>query len=223
MTENQALSLRTKMLGALLREARLEAGKSIRESAEKLGISPSTFSSYEHGRKGISLPELEVVCYFYDTTLRQFLRSRSRSQESEKTIMVEREIMLRQRLIGARLRKHRNEADLSIKDLAERIDFPASRISAYERGQRSIPLPELEVLAGAIGKQVDAYIELDGPIGNWIREKRAKQAFADLPLDLQDFITNPANRTYLRLARDLSKLPAEELRSVKRSFDEIIP
>ena len=223
MTENQALSLRTKMLGALLREARLEAGKSIRESAELLDISPSTFSSYEHGRKGIPLPELEVLCYFYETTLRQFLRSHKRTEQQEKEINVEREIMLRQRLIGARLRKHRHETDLSIKDLAERIDFPASRISAYERGQRSIPLPELEVLAGALGRQVEEYIELDGPIGNWIREKRAKESFADLPLDMQDFVTDPANRTYLRLARDLSQLPTEELRSVKRSFDEIIP
>ncbi|MFP3854559.1 MAG: helix-turn-helix domain-containing protein, partial [Anaerolineales bacterium] len=63
MTENQALSLRTKMLGALVREARMEAGKSIRDSAEMLGISPSTFSSYEHGRQGISLPELEILCF----------------------------------------------------------------------------------------------------------------------------------------------------------------
>lgn len=223
MTENQALSLRTKMLGALVREARLESGKSIRESAELLNISPSTFSSYEHGRKGISLPELEVLCFSYETTLDQFLRSRSRSSQDEKSLNVEREIALRQRLIGARLRKHRQAKEMSIKDLAERVDFPTSRVSAYERGQRSIPLPELELLAGALGKQVEDYIELDGPIGNWLREKRAKEAFAQLPVDLQEFVTDPANRTYLRLARDLSKLPTEELRSVKRSFDEIVP
>ena len=223
MTENQALSLRTKMLGALVREARLESGKSIRESAEFLGISPSTFSSYEHGRKGISLPELEVLCFHYETTLHQFLRSSSRDRQEEKQINIEREISLRQRLIGARLRKHRHAKDISIKDLAERVDFPASRVSAYERGPRSIPLPELEVLAGALGKQVEDYIELDGPIGNWLREKRAKEAFAELPVDLQEFVTNPANRTFVRLARDLSRLPTEELRSVKQSFDEIIP
>jgi transcriptional regulator with XRE-family HTH domain len=223
MTEHQALSLRTKMLGALVREARLDAGKSIRQSAEMLGISPSTFSSYEHGRKGISLPELEVLCYYYQTTLRQFLRSRGRPGREEKTIHVEREITLRQRLIGARLRKHRHQTELSIKELAERLDFPASRISAYERGQRSIPLPELELMAGALGRQVEDYVELDGPIGNWIRERRAKEAFAELPMDLQEFVTNPSNRTFIRLARDLSQLPTEELRSVKRSFDEIIP
>jgi transcriptional regulator with XRE-family HTH domain len=223
MTENQAISLRTKMLGALVREARLEAGKSIRESAELLGISPSTFSSYEHGRKGISLPELEVLCYFFETTLAQFLRSRTQSATPKPQIIVEREITLRQRLIGARIRKHRQAEEISIKALAERIDFPASRISAYERGKRSIPLPELEVLAGALGRRVEDYIELDGPIGNWLRERRAKDAFAELPLDLQEFVTDPANLTYVRLAHDLRQLPAEELRSVKRSFDEIIP
>lgn len=223
MTENQALSLRMKMLGALVKEARLEAGKSIRESAEMLGISPSTFSSFEHGRKGISLPELEVLCYFYQTTLRQFLRSRGRKKDEAMPIHIEREIMLRQRLIGARLRKHRKQAELTIKDLADNVKFPTSRVSAYERGQRSIPLPELELLSSVLGKQVEDYVELEGPIGKWIREKRAKDAFADLPPYLQDFITDPSNRSFLRLARDLSQLPAEEMRAVKQSFGKIIP
>lgn len=223
MADDQALSLRTKMLGAMLREARLEAGMSIRESAEIVGVSASTFSSYEHGRKGISLPELEVLSYSYRIPLESFWRSRGDDSEGKRAFDTHQEINLRQRLIGAQLRKQRHEADLSIKHLAEQVDFPAGRISAYERGLRPIPLPQLEVLAGALGREIDDYVELDGPIGDWIRERRLFDAFRQLEPELQTFVTEPGNRPYLRLAHDLSALPSEELRSVRRSLDEIVP
>lgn len=223
MADDQALSLRTKMLGAMVREARLEAGMSIRESAEFVGVSPSTFSSYEHGRKGISLPELEVLSFAYRIPLESFWRSRRDDADEGRAFDTEQEINLRQRLIGAQLRKQRHEAELSIKNLAEQVDFPASRISGYERGQRAIPLPQLEVLAGALGRELEDYVELDGPIGDWIRERRLFDAFRELSSELQGFVTEPKNRPYLRLARDLSALPSEELRSLRRSLDEIVP
>ncbi|MDX1601090.1 MAG: helix-turn-helix transcriptional regulator [Anaerolineales bacterium] len=224
MTDEQALSLRTKMLGATVREARLEAGKSIRESAELLGISSSTFSSYEHGRKGISLPELEVLAHEYRLPLRRFWADRMADEEDEgREFDPEQEIALREKLIGATLRKQRHEADMTIADLADAVGFPSSRVSAYERGERSIPLPELEVLADELGQELEDYIELDGPIGEWIRERRQFRAFLDLPGDLQEFVADPDNRSYLRVAKDLSQLPREELRAVRRSLEEITP
>lgn len=223
MADNQALSLRTKMLGAMVREARLDAGMSIRESAETVGVSPSTFSSYEHGRKGISLPELEVLSFAYRVAPESFWRSRGDEAEEKRKFDTHQQINLRQRIVGARLRKQRQEADLSIKDLAEQVDFPTSRVSAFERGQRPIPLPQLEVLAGALGGEIEDYLELDGPIGDWIRERRLFDAFRELPPELQAFVTEAQNRPYLRLARDLSALPSEELRSVRRTLDEIVP
>jgi transcriptional regulator with XRE-family HTH domain len=73
MTDPQTRLLRAKMLGALMREVRTENGKSLTEIAELLGISTSTLSSYEHGRKSISLPELEVLAYHLDSPLGLFL------------------------------------------------------------------------------------------------------------------------------------------------------
>ncbi len=163
-----------------------------------------------------------MLAYAYRIPLETFWQT-STGEEEERSIDTGQEIILRQRLLGAQLRKQRHAADLSIKDLAARVDFPASRISAYERNQRSIPLPELEVLAGALGHQLEDYVELDGPIGDWIRDRRLFDAFRQLSADLQHFVTDAKNRVYLRLARDLSKLPKDELESVRRSFDEIIP
>lgn len=54
------LALRNRIVGVLLRNARERAEKTKRECAEALGVSTSTFTAYEEGRKPISLPELEM-------------------------------------------------------------------------------------------------------------------------------------------------------------------
>lgn len=223
MADQRALSLRTKMLGAMVREARDAAGMSIRDSADFLGISPSTFSSYEHGRKGISLPELEALAFAYQVPLDAFWDSDAADFNRQPSFDPQRGIALRQRLIGAQLRVHRHEAELSIKDLAAAVDFPPSRISSYERGQRSIPLPELEVLAGALGHQVTDYIELEGPIGDWMRERQLFDEFRQLDPELQAFVTDPENLPFVRLASTLSHLPGDELRTISRALERLVP
>lgn len=223
MADQRALSLRTKMLGAMVREARVAAGMSIRDSAEFLGISPSTFSSYEHGRKGISLPELEALAFAFRVPLEGFWDWDAGDFDRQPSFDPHRGIALRQRIIGAQLRKHRHEVDLSIKDLAKSVGFPPSRISSYERGQRSIPLPELEVLAGALGHRMDDYIELEGPVGDWIRDRQRFDQFRQLEPELQSFVTDPDSHGFLQLAASLSRLPEEELRTIRRTLDRLIP
>jgi transcriptional regulator with XRE-family HTH domain len=223
MSDQRALALRTKMLGAMVREARIAAGMSIRDSAKFLGIGPSTFSSYEHGRKGISLPELEALSFAYRVPLEGFWDWEAGDFDREPSFDPQRGIALRQRLVGAQLRVYRQEAEKSIKGLAKAVGFPPSRVSAYERGQRSIPLPELELLAGALGHQMEDFIELDGPMGAWIRERRLFGRFLDLDAELQAFVADPDSRPYLRLAMSLSRLPTAELDDVRRGLDSITP
>jgi transcriptional regulator with XRE-family HTH domain len=223
MTDLQSLSLRSKMLGAMLREARLDSGKSIRESAELLGISPSTLSSYEHGRKAISLPELEVLAYTFDVPAKAFWSQGVPVVDDRPALDAARAIPLRNRVIGALLRLHRQEAELTQVELAERTGLPASRISAYERSKRSVPLPELEVLAASLGHQVDDYRDMDGPIGRWAKHNQAFLAFAELPPDIQAFVSDPGHRRFLELALNLSQLPADRLRSISRALQDVTP
>lgn len=222
MTENQALSLRTKMLGAMVREARLTAGKSIRDSADLLGVSTSTFSSYEMGKKGISLPELEVLAYAYRVPIELFWDTSRDSPLAGPSFNTRQGIMLRQRILGAQLRKQRHDMELTIKDLSERLNFPASRISDYERGRRPIPLPELELMAESLDHELSDYLELDGPVGGWIREQQAYDAFTQLPQDIQEFIIEAGNEPYLRMAMNLGRLPLDDLHGVMRSMERIL-
>lgn len=223
MSQEQALSLRTKMLGALLREARLEAGKSIRETAELLGTSPSTISSYEHGRKGISLPELEVLAYTFEVPLKLFWTGELGELSEAPTFNTARTIAIRQRMIGVQLRQFRQKAEMTITRLAEVVDFPPGRVSAYERGHRAIPLPELEVLAATLGHQVEELVEREGPIGEWIEGHEAYEQFLQLPSELQHFVADPENLAYLHVAKQLSELSSERLMQISQALADLVP
>lgn len=223
MTDQRALSLRTKMLGAILREVRLEAGESIRASAQLIGVSPSTFSSYEHGRKGIPLPELEVFAYANDIPIDVFWTGEIDDVTQDPAFNADRSISIRKRLIGVQLRMLRQEADFSIKDFAKRIGFPPSRVSAYERGERPVPLPELEIMAEALGKPIEDFVESEGPIGAWIESRRAYESISKLPLDVQKFVADRENLPYISVAMALSSVSADRLRELSNSLRDLIP
>ena len=61
------------IVGALLRQARLEADLSQKELAEVLGCSAGRLSSYEYGKQPIPLAELELLAQHLDLPLEHFL------------------------------------------------------------------------------------------------------------------------------------------------------
>lgn len=221
MTDQRALSLRTKMLGAILREVRLQAGKSIRESAELIGVGASTFSSYEHGRQGIPLPELEIFAYANDVPIDVFWTGEIADVAHDPSFDAQRSTSIRQRLIGVRLRMLRQEKGLSIKAFAESLRFPPSRVAAYERGERPVPLPELEVMADALGEPIENFIESEGPIGNWIQSRRAYESITELPIEVQKFVADPGNLQYLKVAMGLSDITAERLHELRQALRDL--
>ncbi|MGB2894762.1 MAG: helix-turn-helix transcriptional regulator [Anaerolineales bacterium] len=223
MTVRQTRVLRAKMLGALMREKRLETGRSLKDTAKLIGTTTSTLSSYEHGRKSISLPELELFAFHIDTPLRYFTSPSAgevgEDYKFDPIIMVS----LRQRMIGAMLRKRRLELGMSIRELAAAVDMPSSRVSNYERGVRPVPLPDLESLGDALQQPLDALIEHEGPIGNWHMTQQAFERFCGLPADLRAFFSTPENEPYLQMAERLSKLDLHALQSVAQALEDLLP
>ena len=128
---------------------------------------------------------------------------------------------LRQRMIGALLRQERNTASLSIKALTQETGIPAGRIKAYELGERTIPLPELEALLTALGGRIETFFDQSGPIGQWMTDQKSMQQFLDLPKELQAFVCQPVNRPYLELAMKLSSMSTDKLRSVAEGLLDI--
>lgn len=216
-------SIRTKKLGILIRDARLAARRGIPECAKAIGVTNGIFRAYEEGRRAPSLPEMEVLVYFLDMPFRRFWSKEAVSDDMSPTESLNLPVLVgvRQRMIGALLRQARLKASISPKALSEQSGTSTSRIRAYELGERSIPLPELEGLITLLNGQIESLFDQTGPVGQWLSQQQAIQDFKKLPPELQDFVCKPVNRPYLDLALKLSELSTEKLRSVAENLLDI--
>jgi transcriptional regulator with XRE-family HTH domain len=197
MDTKSQITIRTKKLGVLIRDARLTARRSVQECAEALDIRKSVFRAYEEGLRAPSLPELETLVFYLDLPMDHFWGKQTRSETPERhtKLNLSKLLPLRQRKIGALLRQERMKASVSIRNLGHETGIASSRIKAYELGERPIPLPELEILV-------------------------VKQ-FLEMPVALREFVAMPVNRPYLELAMKLSNMSKDKLRSVAEDLLDI--
>ncbi len=223
MVHPQAKIIRGKKLGVLVRDARLAAGKTLKESAKAIGVSSSTLGAYERGVKSPSLPELEVLTYFLDVPLDHFWGQQARSEQSSPAGELEVGSLLEDRRgqIALQLKEARNTAGLTLKELSKTANIPKGRLSDYEAGKKPVPLPELEVLSGALGVSIQGLRDQESQVGSWLTEKEAIEKFLELPPGLQAFVAKPINLPYLELAQRLSEMPTEKLRAVAENLLEI--
>ncbi len=223
MDTRSQITLRTKKLGVLIRDARLAARRNIDECAKAIGVTKGVFRAYEEGRRAPSLPELEILVYYLDLPIDHFWGKASISDDASPTepLDLPRLVEVRQRMIGALLRQERNNASLSVRALSHETGVSGARITAYELGEKPIPLPELEALVAALGGRIETFFDFSGPIGQWMTNQRAMQQFLELPKELQTFVCQPVNRPYLELAMKLSSMSTEKLRSVAEGLLDI--
>src|SRR5512133_2034919 len=118
MDTKTQITIRTKKLGVLIRDARLSARRSVQECAEALGIRKSIFRDFEEGNRSPSLPELEALVFYLDLPLDHFWSKEIKSTSASpiKNIDLAKLMAIRQRKIGALLRQERMNASISIRN-----------------------------------------------------------------------------------------------------------
>ncbi len=223
MDTRSQITIRTKKLGVLLRDARLASRKTVQECAEAVGVTKGVFKSYEEGRRSPSLPELEVLVYYLKLPINHFWGNEAISDDEPSTAPLDlpRLLAVRQRMIGALLRQEREKVNKSVRELSQETGISSSRLKAFELGERSIPVPDLEVLLEALDSRVDELFDQSGPVGQWMSEQKAIRDFLKLPSDLRAFASQPVNIPYLELARKLSSMSTDRLRSVAEGLLDI--
>jgi transcriptional regulator with XRE-family HTH domain len=223
MSLQAKITIRTRKLGVLIRDAREIARKSLAETARSIGISPALLRSYEEGRHSPSLPELEVLAYYLDLPIQHFWSSQTLSDDATrvKPLNLMQLSALRSRIIGVLLRQKRQQTSVSLKALAAETGIPQSRLKAYELAEKPIPLAELEAILSVIGGRVETFFDQNGPVGKWMNEQQSITEFLQLPPELRAFVCMPVNRPYLDLARNLSQLSTDKLRSVAEGLLDI--
>jgi transcriptional regulator with XRE-family HTH domain len=223
MDTKSQITIRTKKLGVLIRDARLAARRTVQECAEALGIRKSIFRAYEEGLRAPSLPELETLVYYLDLPMDHFWGKQTKSENPSRTTKLDlpKLLSVRQRKIGALLRQARTKASVSIRNLAHDTEIASSRIKAFELGERPIPLPELEVLVRALGGRIESFFDRHGPVGQWMISEESVKQFLEMPVELREFVAMPVNRPYLELAMKLSNMSKDKLRSVAEDLLDI--
>jgi transcriptional regulator with XRE-family HTH domain len=68
----QIVLLRQRMIGVLIRQARIERGITMDALAKQIGISPEILEGYEYGENSIPLPALEALASGLNRPIREF-------------------------------------------------------------------------------------------------------------------------------------------------------
>lgn len=223
MPNQEVTELRNRILGILLHNTRDQARVSRQECADVLGISVNRYTSYENGRRAISLPELELLARYLEMPLALFRGNDSLNEEAREDTLPDpvQFLSLRDRIVGARLRQVRHEQDMTQQDVADILDCSPSTISDYEYGRRSIPLAELELIAQSLNVPLDYFRDYESQVGMWHKMREQYAQFKALPDEVREFVLRPINQSYLELAMKLSKMPAGSLRSIAEGLLEI--
>jgi len=215
-------ALRKKILGVLLRHARLRANLTIKDTAQLSKFSTSAISDYEYGRRDISLPQLEVLAHIYKVPIAYFWSANPLPEDEDRALPVAEATELRQRVVGVLLRQARQDAGYTQTDLAEVLECAPTRIASFEMGRTEIPLADLETLAEALGLSIDYFLD-EGirPQGQPVAGINEMAQLCELPYEVRRFLAHPGNILYIRVAMQLSKLPASTLRSLGEGILDI--
>ena len=221
MPTTDTSAIRRKIIGVLLQGARLKAGRAKKECADVIGVTPGILSAYEEGRRGISLPELELLAYFLHVPIGSFLEG-DESLVRPETPPGMQVMALRNRIVGALLREAREQKSKSQKELAQVVGCSPRLVSQYESGQHPIPLTELEAFADELGLPLSHFVDEGvGSIGERELQDRQYDEFRSLPEDVRAFVVEPVNIAYLRVAMHLAQMPAGTIRRIAEGLLEI--
>jgi transcriptional regulator with XRE-family HTH domain len=131
-------------------------------------------------------------------------------------------MVLRHRVIGVLLRQLRLQARRSVREFAELLNVPEAQIDAYEAGEAVIPYVHLEQLSRHLEVPINYFLDNHrGPLGRHEAEQKLQKLFHQLSPDMQAFIVNPSNRSYLETAKRLSEMDVQRLRQVAESILDI--
>ena len=213
-------SMRARRLGNLVRVARENVGASVEDCAQALGLSVEAYVQAEEGEALLDLPQLEVLAMGLELPMAYFWDG----EQPEKGSAVDygQYMALRQRIVGVSLQQARVDHGRSVQQLADEAGLTTDQIEAYERGVEPIPYLQLELLANILGASLNDFtVEKHGPLGKHEQALARRQGFDDLPEDVQAFVVEPGNLSYLQTAMRLSVMDVDKLRGIAEGILDI--
>jgi transcriptional regulator with XRE-family HTH domain len=214
----ESYRIRARMVGVLIRDARLKAGRSLDDCARLLRLSADQIEAWEYGDNAPTLPQLELLAYYLDVPISHFWGVDTLEATRGEIVRAQDDYLtLRQRMIGALVRMAREEAGLTLDALSEATGLPADYIGRAELGAIPLPMHELSVLSNALKKNMRYFLESSSHLGEWLAIREEWKHFTQLPDEVRRFAVNPRNLGFIEIAIMLSQMPADRLRRVGES------
>lgn len=216
--------IRRRIIGVLLRTARLRAQKGVDECAAALSCDPAFIVRAEEGRGDLTLPQLEGLAEILDVPLNCLLGEQEMPSEPPlpEPLYLQSRMNLRRKIIGVLLRQARLDGGYSLDEMAAQLDCEPDELTRVELGQEPIAVADLQVLAETLGLSIDEFVAE----GNAPQTAQAVGAappadLAHLSPELREFVQRPMNAAYVQIALNLSQMPAEALRQFASGLLEI--
>lgn len=218
----ESYRIRNKMLGVLIRDARLNAARTVDDCARLLNVENQIIESWELGDTAPTLPQLELLAYYLDVPVSHFWSMKTMETDKNEKLATQSEYMaLRDRMIGAMMRQAREAEEVSLEDVSERAQIAIETLQYYEVGDSSIPMHHLSVLANIVNKNMDYFLETGSYVGELLRMREEWKHFSDLDPDVREFAANPLNVGFIKIAITFSQMPASQLRQAAEGMLEI--
>lgn len=214
---NEFNRTRAKILGVLIRDARLYGGRTLDDCANLLGMTAEAFERVEFGEEVISLPDLEVLAMYFKVPLSHFWGDQTLGNHHRTDY---RNVLQKRRVnIGQLLQETRNKQNRTVQDLANEVDATPADIEAYEAGEKPIPLFDLDRLARYLGHSLNYFIDdQSGPLAEHEAEQKIEMRLHELPPEVRRFVSEPINLSYLEIAMRLSQMDVKSLRTVAENI-----
>ena len=202
------LAIRRKILGIALRQTRLARRRTPQDLADLLQCSVEQIAEIERGVRDLSLPDLEVVADYLQVSVSDLVAGQGAAPTAPTSPQAR---LLRDKVIGASLRKARAEAGRSLEEVSQLMGYSVEQFASYERGLQSMPALELEQLAAHLGLPFPSLTP--APAAEPEPEPRSVAAAVEDP-EMLTFVSAADSLPYLRLALEISRLPAAGRRAI---------
>ena len=218
---NNVDQIRAKILGVLVRDARIHAGRSIEESSKVLGVSAESFEKIESGDETPDMPFLEALSLYLNVPFERFWGDQTLGgfPVGDFDQLMEQ----RRSSLAEQVKQFRESADKSIAELAKAAELDEEFLTAVEDGSAPLTVFDAEKIASALSISMWELQDKgqESPLFHHEELQKLVKQIRNMPDEMRAFIVQPVNQPYLSMAMKLSKMEVNRMRDFAADILEI--
>ncbi|MFT7585543.1 MAG: transcriptional regulator with XRE-family HTH domain [Cellvibrionaceae bacterium] len=218
---NNVDQIRAKILGVLVRDARIHAGRSIEESSRVLGIPIESFEKIEKGLENPDMPFLEALSLYLNVPFERFWGDQTLGGFPVEDFGEL--IAKRHETLAAQIKALRESSEKSVVEVAKVAGVGEERLKGMEEGSVPITIFEAEKIANALSLSMRELQDKgsDNPLFKHEEIQKLMKQIYSMPEGMRAFIVQPINQPYVEMAMKLSKMEVNRMRDFAADILEI--